>query len=68
LRATSEYSIVQLLTHKRDCGAIFDRVPVYWSMLAEINLFACTMMDYMDKIWVKPDRIWIKTAKKRCRV
>jgi len=26
-------------------------------MLAEINLFACTMMDYMDKIWVKPDRI-----------
>ena len=32
-------------------------------MLAEINLFVCTMMDYMDKIWVKPDRIWIKTAK-----
>jgi len=37
-------------------------------MLAEITLFACTMMDYMDKIWVKPDRIWIKTAKKRWRV
>jgi len=26
-------------------------------MLAEITLFACTMMDYMDKIWVKPVRI-----------
>jgi len=21
-------------------------------MLAEITLFACTMMDYMDKIWL----------------
>jgi hypothetical protein len=60
-----ESDIVQFLTHVCDCGATFDRIAVHWSMLAEIDLSACREMDYTDKIWLKPDRIWIKTAKKQ---
>jgi len=30
LKATSECGIARLLTHMRDCGAVFDRIVSYW--------------------------------------
>lgn len=59
-----ERGSVLVLTHIRDCSAIFDRYRVPWSIRAEVRLSARLCMDYKDTNCVKPDRIWVKTAKR----
>ncbi len=55
---------VLLLTHKCDCGAIFDRVYVHWPIGVQISHSVRLCMDYEDSNCVKTDRIWFKTAKR----
>ena len=56
--------MVLLLTHIRDCGAIFDRDRVHWSIHTEVCFSTRFYVDYADGNWFKLDRIWIKTAKR----
>jgi hypothetical protein len=66
LKATSESGIARLLTHIRDCGAVFDRIVVHWPVHTEMSRFVRPWMDYEDNNWFKPDKIWLKAAKKFC--
>jgi hypothetical protein len=44
-RTASESSTVELLTHIRDCGAIFDRDRVHWSIHVENELKTHSNLD-----------------------
>ncbi len=50
---------VLFLTHICDCGAIFDRYRVRWSIRANVGFSIRFCMDYEDIKGVKPDRIWL---------
>jgi hypothetical protein len=48
----------------RDCGAIFDRIVVHWSIHTEMSRFVRLWMNYDDGNWFKPDKIWLKKLQK----
>lgn len=50
----------------RDCGTVFDRIAVHWSIHTEMNRFVRPRMNYEDSNWFKPDKIWLKAAKGFC--
>ncbi|EFH84095.1 hypothetical protein Krac_5113 [Ktedonobacter racemifer DSM 44963] len=65
LSASKHYAPNLVKRHIRDCGTIFDRVRVHWSIHAEMSYFVRLCMDYEDSNWFKPDGIWFKVAKRR---